>query len=146
MNTININGQIWADQDLNVLNFKNGEAIPIIESNDEHLEWTVNQLTSLKQSNNLERVYLVGAAFKEDTDDLRNSPTLDIYKLLSKMEIEVIILDQQIQVPDHSYVSSISDIAPNSLVSIMYPQKDEFSIKLSDFCSKNNCVIYYPWS
>ena len=118
----------------------------IIESNDEHLEWTVNQLTSLKQSNNLERVYLVGAAFKEDTDDLRNSPTLDIYKLLSKMEIEVIILDQQIQVPDHSYVSSISDIAPNSLVSIMYPQKDEFSIKLSDFCSKNNCVIYYPWS
>ena len=118
----------------------------IIESNDEHLEWTVNQLISLKQSNNLERVYLVGAAFKEDTDDLRNSPTLDIYKLLSKMEIEVIILDQQIQVPEHSYVSSISDIAPNSLVSIMYPQKDEFSIKLSDFCSKNNCVIYYPWS
>ena len=118
----------------------------IIESNDEHLEWTVNQLASLKQSNNLERVYLVGAAFKEDTDDLRNSPTLDIYKLLSKMEIEVVILDQQIQVPDHSYVSSISDIAPNSLVSIMYPQKDEFSIKLSDFCSKNNCVIYYPWS
>ena len=118
----------------------------IIESNDEHLKWTVDKLISLKQSNNLEKIYLVGAAFKEDTDDLRNSPTLDIYKLLSKMEIEVIILDQQIQVPDHSYVSSISDIAPNSLVSIMYPQKDEFSIKLSDFCSKNNCVIYYPWS
>ena len=118
----------------------------IIESNDEHLEWTVNQLTSLKQSNNLERVYLVGAAFKEDTDDLRNSPTLDIYKLLSKMEIEVIILDQQIQVPDHSYVSSIIDIAPNSLVSIMYPQKDDFISELNKFCSKNNCVIYYPWS
>ena len=118
----------------------------IIESNDEHLEWTVNQLTSLVQSKNLERVYLVGAAFKEDTDDLRNSPTLDIYKILSKMEIEVVILDQQIQVPDHSYVSSISDIGPNSLVSIMYPQKDEFSIKLSDYCSKNDCVIYYPWS
>ncbi len=118
----------------------------IIESNDEHLEWTVNQLISLKQSNNLERVYLIGAAFKEDTDDLRNSPTLDIYKLLSKMDIEVVILDQQIQVPDHSYVSSIIDIAPNSLVSIMYPQKDEFSSKLSDFCSKNDCVIYYPWS
>ena len=118
----------------------------IIESNDEHLKWTVNQLISLKQSNNLEKIYLVGAAFKEDTDDLRNSPTLDIYKLLSKMDIEVVILDQQIQVPDHSYVSSIIDIAPNSLVSIMYPQKDEFSSKLSDFCSKNDCVIYYPWS
>ena len=118
----------------------------IIESNDEHLKWTVNQLISLKQSNNLEKIYLVGAAFKEDTDDLRNSPTLDIYKILSKMEIEVIILDQKIQVPEHSHVSSINDIAPNSLVSIMYPQKDEFSSKLSDFCSKNDCVIYYPWS
>ena len=63
----------------------------IIESNDEHLKWTVDKLISLKQSNNLEKIYLVGAAFKEDTDDLRNSPTLDIYKILSKMEIEVII-------------------------------------------------------
>ena len=118
----------------------------IIESNDEHLEWTVNQLVSLKQSNNLEKIYLVGAAFKENTDDLRNSPTLDIYKILSNMKAEVIILDQEIQVPEHMYISSINDIAPNSLVSIMYPQKDEFSSKLSDFCSQNNCVIYYPWS
>ncbi len=118
----------------------------IIDSNDEHLEWTVNQLTSLKQNNNLEKIYLVGAAFKENTDDLRNSPTLDIYKILSKMKIEVIILDQEIQVPEHVHISSINDIAPNSLVSIMYPQKDDFSSKLSDFCSQNNCVIYYPWS
>tara|TARA_B100000902_G_scaffold188475_1_gene180358 strand:+ start:57 stop:1256 length:1200 start_codon:yes stop_codon:yes gene_type:complete len=118
----------------------------IINSNDEHLEWTVNQLTSLRQNNNLEKIYLVGAAFKENTDDLRNSPTLDIYKILSKMKIEVIILDQEIKVPEHMYISSINDIAPNSLVSIMYPQKDDFSSKLSDFCSQNNCVIYYPWS
>ena len=118
----------------------------IIESNDEHLKWTVDKLISLKQSNNLEKVYLVGAAFKEDTDDLRNSPTLDIYKILSKMEIEVIILDQMIKVPEHSHVSSIDDIASNSLVSIMYPQKDDFISKLNKFCSKNNCVIYYPWS
>ena len=118
----------------------------IIASNDEHLKWTVDQLISLKQSNNLEKIYLVGAAFKEDTDDLRNSPTLDIYKILSKMEIEVIILDQNIKVPEHSHVSSIDDIDSNSLVSIMYPQKDDFISKLSKFCSKNNCVIYYPWS
>ena len=118
----------------------------IIESNDEHLKWTIDQLISLKQSNNLEKIYLVGAAFKEDTDDLRNSPTLDIYKILSKMEIEVIILDQMIAVPEHSHVSSIDDIASNSLVSIMYPQKDDFISKLNKFCSKNSCVIYYPWS
>ena len=137
---------------IEVNNFYNKNALNlplisnIIESNDEHLKWTVNQLISLKQSNNLEKIYLVGAAFKENTDDLRNSPTLDIYKILSKMEIEVIILDQQIQVPEYSHVSSINDIAPNSLVSIMYPQKDEFNSELNKFCSKNSCVIYYPWS
>ena len=129
---------------------KNELNLPLIsninESNDEHLKWTVDKLISLKQSNNLEKIYLVGAAFKEDTDDLRNSPTLDIYKILSKMEIEVIILDQMIEVPEHSHVSSIDDIASNSLVSIMYPQKDDFISKLNKFCSKNNCVIYYPWS
>jgi len=118
----------------------------IIESNEEHLKWTVDQLISLKQSNNLEKIYLVGAAFKEDTDDLRNSPTLDIYKILSKMEIEVVILDEKIKVLEHSHISSIDDIASNSLVSIMYPQKDDFTSELSKFCSKNNCVIYYPWS
>ena len=117
----------------------------IIESNEEHLKWTVDQLISLKQSNNLEKIYLVGAAFKEDTDDLRNSPTLDIYKILSKMEIEVVILDEKIKVLEHSHISSIDDIASNSLVSIMYPQKDDFISKLNKFCSKNNCVIYYPW-
>ena len=137
---------------IEVNNFYNKNALNlplisnIIESNDEHLKWTVNQLISLKQTNNLEKIYLVGAAFKEDTDDLRNSPTLDIYKILSKMKVEVIILDQEIQVPEHIYISSINDIAPNSLVSIMYPQKDEFSSKLNDFCSQNNSVIYYPWS
>ena len=51
-----------------------------------------------------------------------------------------------IEVPEHSHVSSIDDIASNSLVSIMYPQKEEFSSELTEFCFKNNCVIYYPWS
>jgi len=143
----------WIGQNTKVLDLGCGDGAllnflisNIIESNNEHLNWTVNQLLSLKNNNNLEKIVLVGAAFKENTDDLRNSPTLDIYKILSKMEIEVIILDQMIEVPEHSHVSSIDDIASNSLVSIMYPQKDDFISKLNKFCSKNNCVIYYPWS
>ena len=40
----------------------------------------------LKNDNNLNKIFLVGAAFKEDTDDLRNSPTLDIYKIFEKLE------------------------------------------------------------
>ena len=52
----------------------------IIDSNNEHLNWTISQLLNLKKANSLESIVLVGAAFKEDTDDLRNSPTLDMYK------------------------------------------------------------------
>ena len=118
----------------------------IIDSNNEHLNWTISQLLNLKKANSLETIVLVGAAFKEDTDDLRNSPTLDMYKLLSDDGVDVAILDTEIDVPNHSYVSSINDVKPNSLIAIMYPQKENFSKELSDYSSKNNCIIYYPWS
>ena len=117
----------------------------IIDSNNEHLNWTISQLLNLKKANSLETIVLVGAAFKEDTDDLRNSPTLDMYKLLSDDGVDVVILDTEIDVPNHSYVSSVNDLKPNSLIAIMYPQKENFSKELSDYSSKNNCIIYYPW-
>ena len=118
----------------------------IIDSNNEHLNWTISQLLNLKKANSLESIVLVGAAFKEDTDDLRNSPTLDMYKLLSDDGVNVVILDTEIDVPNHSYISSVNDVKPNSLIAIMYPQKENFSKELSDYSSKNNCIIYYPWS
>ena len=118
----------------------------IIDSNNEHLNWTISQLLNLKKANSLETIVLVGAAFKEDTDDLRNSPTLDMYKLLSEDGVDVVILDTEIDVLNHSYVSSVNDVKPNSLIAIMYPQKENFSKELSDYSSKNNCIIYYPWS
>jgi len=118
----------------------------IIDSNNEHLNWTISQLLNLKKVNSLKAIVLVGAAFKEDTDDLRNSPTLDMYKLLSDDGVDVVILDTEIDVPNHSYVSSVNDVKPNSLMAIMYPQKENFSKELSDYSSKNNCIIYYPWS
>ena len=117
----------------------------IIDSNNEHLNWTISQLLNLKKANSLESIVLVGAAFKEDTDDLRNSPTLDMYKLLNNDGVDVVILDTEIDVPNHSYVSSVNDVKPNSLIAIMYPQKENFSKELSDYSSKNNCIIYYPW-
>jgi len=117
----------------------------IIESNNEHLNWTVNQLLSLKNNNNLEEFVLVGAAFKENTDDLRNSPTLDIYKILDDMGEQVTILDTEIEVPNHNYISSVQDVASKSLISIMYPVNDELDKKLLDYTSQNKCIIYYPW-
>ena len=117
----------------------------IIESNNEHLNWTVDQLLSLKNNNNLEKIVLVGAAFKENTDDLRNSPTLDIYKILDDTGVKVSILDIEIEVPNHNYISSVEDVDSNSLVAIMYPLHDDLEEKLKDHSSQNNCIIFYPW-
>ena len=118
----------------------------IINSNNEHLIWTIKQLQSLKNNNNLKKIVLVGAAFKEDTDDLRNSPTISVYKMLMEMGEEVIILDTEIELPEHKNISSITDITKNSLISVMYPLKDDMNSKLVDYASENECIIYYPWS
>jgi len=118
----------------------------IMNSNNEHLIWTIKQLQSLKNNNNLKKIVLIGAAFKEDTDDLRNSPTISVYKMLMEMGEEVIILDTEIELPDHKNISSITDITKNSLISVMYPLKDNMNAKLVDYASKNECIIYYPWS
>lgn len=118
----------------------------IISSNEEHLYWTVNQLLSLKQNNSLKRIVLVGAAFKEDTDDLRNSPTLDIYNKLNEMGEGVLILDTEIEVPQYESVKQLEEVPPNSLLSIMYPLKEELNMKISNYAKENDCIIYYPWS
>ena len=118
----------------------------IIESNNEHLNWTVDQLLSLKNNNNLEKIYLVGAAFKENTDDLRNSPTLEIYKKLDDMGVQVFILDTEIEVSNYNYVTSVDDVDSKSLVAVMYPLNDDLDKKLLDYISQNDCMIFYPWS
>ena len=100
----------------------------------------------LKNDNNLNKIFLVGAAFKEDTDDLRNSPTLDIYKIFEKIGEEVTILDTEVIVPDHNFINSINEIDSESLIAVMYPLKDQLSLELKNFASENNCIIYYPWN
>lgn len=131
----------YKDGDLNLPLISN-----IIKSNNEHLNWTVQQMLMLKNDNNLNKIFLVGAAFKEDTDDLRNSPTLDIYKIFEKIGEEVTILDTEVIVPDHNFINSINEIESESLIAVMYPLKDQLSLELKNFASENNCIIYYPWN
>ena len=117
----------------------------IIGSNEEHLHWTVNQLLSLKKNNGLKRIVLVGAAFKEDTDDLRNSPTLEMYNILNEMGEEVIILDTDIEVTGYQSIKQLDEVPAYSLLSIMYPLKEELNNNISNYAINNECIIYYPW-
>jgi UDPglucose 6-dehydrogenase len=117
----------------------------IIKSNNIHLHWTINQMMSLKESNDLKNIVLVGAAFKENTDDLRNSPTLDAYKILNEDDIKVLIYDSSLSVENHACVNSVEDIPDNSLIVIMYPLTENEENKLKEKSQISNSVMYYPW-
>ena len=117
----------------------------IIKSNNIHLHLTINQIMSLKESNDLKNIVLVGAAFKENTDDLRNSPTLDAYKILNEDDIKVLIYDSSLSVENHACVNSVEDIPDNSLIVIMYPLTENEENKMKEKSQISNSVMYYPW-
>ena len=117
----------------------------IIKSNNIHLHWTINQMMSLKDSNDLKNIVLVGAAFKENTDDLRNSPTLDAYKILNEDDIKVLIYDSSLSVENHACINSVEDIPDNSLIVIMYPLTENEENKLKEKSKISNSIMYYPW-
>ena len=117
----------------------------IIKSNKLHLIWTIRQILELKKSNNLDSIVLVGAAFKENTDDLRNSPTLNAYKILEEEGNKVLIYDKNLNVKNHHCINQINDIPQNSLVAIMYPMLEKEEVVLKEKLNNINSIIYYPW-
>jgi len=117
----------------------------IIKSNNLHLDWTIRQILDLKESYNLDSIVLVGAAFKENTDDLRNSPTLDAYKILEEEGNQVLIYDKNLNVKNHDCINKIDDIPQNSLVAIMYPMLEKEEVILKEKLNNINSMIYYPW-
>ena len=61
------------------------------------------------------------------------------------MGVQVYILDTEIEVPNHNYVSLVEDVDSKSLISIMYPLNDDLDKELLDHSSQNDCIIFYPW-
>jgi hypothetical protein len=59
---------------------------------------------------------------------------------------EVMILDTEIDVPNYQSVKQLDEVPSNSLLSIMYPLKDELNMSISNYANNNQCIIYYPWS
>ena len=117
----------------------------IIESNDIQSKWTVEKLTSILSEENINSVLLVGAAFKEDTDDMRNSPTLDIYSKLLKKEVETIIYDEMVELEKYNSLENLEDITEKTLVVLMYPVKTTLMDKIHAVISKTNSILYTPW-
>ena len=130
--------------------YKKGEVMlplisNIVESNDIQTKWTVNKLTSILSNENINSVLLIGAAFKEDTDDLRNSPTLDIYKLLIQKDVNTFIYDEMVELAKYNSVDNLDDISDKTLVVLMYPIKKALMEKIETILTETNSILYTPW-
>jgi len=130
--------------------YKKGEVMlplisNIVESNDIQTKWTVNKLTSILSNENINSVLLIGAAFKEDTDDLRNSPTLDIYKMLIQKGVNTFIYDEMVELDEYNSVDNLDDISDKTLVVLMYPIKNALMEKIETILTETNSILYTPW-
>ena len=118
----------------------------IINSNDIHADWTSQNIKDLYQSNKLNGVVLIGAAFKEDTDDLRNSPTTEIFKNLKSTIENVVIFDEIINSEDIVKFDYLEGLKSPHLFVLMYPVKESTLNKLNKIIEDSNSETYIPWS
>jgi len=110
-------------------------------SNREHIEWISEKTIDLSTSNSKTNIILYGAAFKENTDDMRDSPTVELHKILKSKGKKVSIFDEF----NTGLANAITDINEinNSLVVLMYPIEDMMSI--IENLQRNENTIYVPW-
>tara|TARA_B100001057_G_scaffold184500_1_gene185253 strand:+ start:2833 stop:4062 length:1230 start_codon:yes stop_codon:yes gene_type:complete len=118
----------------------------IINSNDIHADWTSQNIRDLYKSKQLEGVILIGAAFKEDTDDLRNSPTTEVFKNLKSSIENVIVFDEIINNEDIVKFDYLESLNSPHLFVLMYPVKESTLDRLNKVIEETNSITYIPWS
>ena len=110
-------------------------------SNEKHSDWTVNKIIEINTSVLKSNIVLYGAAFKENTDDMRDSPTIKLYEKLKSEGINVNIFDEFESDLEDSI--TVFDEINDSLVVLMYPSIDLEKIKMR-LKNKDN-AIFIPW-
>ena len=120
--------------EINSIIKSNNLNLPLIsnikESNSNHQEWFAEYLINLKNEKIFENIFLIGLAFKDNTDDLRHSPTISIYKILDSKSQSVHIFDLD------NFEYNESEIKQNffekSLIVEMYPIGSRLKSKVEE--------------
>ena len=112
----------------------------IINSNDVHINWFSDKLVDMLKINDLEQVCLIGASFKENTDDVRHSPTFIIYEKLKQLGVNVEIYDKFVS--SDFVFNDIHLLKDRSLIVEMFPLDDSYN-DLQDMVKKLKYSLYY---
>ena len=99
----------------------------ILKSNNQHKSWFAKYLEKIKVEKNYKNIVLIGLAFKENTDDLRHSPTIDLYNKLNNGN--VFVYDEYFK--NHESIKFISKLPNESLIVEMYPLDKDFQTKIN---------------
>ena len=98
----------------------------ILRSNELHMAWFVDYILKIINEQSFENIVLIGAPFKENTDDLRESPSLKIYKLIEEKFKNVWILDFDIPLSkSFKAIKSMSELKDNTLYVEMFPDSSQ---------------------
>ena len=119
----------------------------ILRSNELHMSWFVDYILKIINEQSLENIVLIGAPFKENTDDLRESPSLKIYKLIEEKFKNVWILDFDISLSkSFKAIKSLSELKDNTLYVEMFPDSSQNRNNIVNTIDKLiNCKIFRIW-
>jgi len=109
-------------------------------------------LQILKDNKKIKKILILGATFKENTDDLRNSTSIDLINSLSNKNLDVTIYDPILMKTNYDKKKSFF----HSKVKFLYNLKDikkynmivvnnrslEFRKLLNDYKNKNNVFLF----
>ncbi len=119
----------------------------IIESNESHMDWFADYLLLHLNEKNLRKIVLIGAPFKENTDDIRESPTLKIYDRIVKKFKNISILDLNIKLnKEYKLLSSIEDLEGDTLYVEMFPDSSDERLRLLEKINElSNSSVVKVW-
>ena len=90
-------------------------------------------------------IAVLGVSFKGDSDDLRNSPTLDIYSQLKDENINTKIYDELIKSDDYLSLEDFEKLESPYLIALMYPIKENLMSKINNIVTATSSFLYTPW-
>ena len=119
----------------------------ILRSNELHMAWFVDYILKIINEQSFENIVLIGAPFKENTDDLRESPSLKIYKLIEEKFKNVWILDFDIPLSkSFKAIKSLSELKDNTLYVEMFPDSSQNRNNIVNTIDKlMNSKIFRIW-